>query len=296
MGRQQDVSTADIGIKSAEEGTQSPKDWESPGGKKDQGTGEKFREDPQLSGSGRINRQPQDLQEGSIREDLQLSGSGQVNAESPEKITGAVGIGNLNSPGQSASTPERTRDSGETCQIGKDALQVVLEQGGERDSGTGREEDQLSRVERKLLWLQIKLEKLIPGYTDGATQKKESITCGFYQEENQEQRKSPAAQATKGQQEEPLPVNSGEQFQNHALKCGHTPACTRQITIEEGRKPSPSGQSMSSTDGPPCPINRVERKRGGWKFRTMVSRLSGRGGFRRIVRQGGSSFPKGGTG
>jgi hypothetical protein len=30
-----------------------------------------------------------------------------------------------------------------------------------------------------------------------------------------------------GQQEEPIPVNPGEKFQNHALNYEHTPACTR---------------------------------------------------------------------
>jgi hypothetical protein len=62
-----------------------------------------------------------------------------------------------------------------------------------------------------------------------------------------------------GQQEEPVPETFGGAFQNHALKYRHTPTRTR-----KGRS-------------------------------TRVSRLAGRGGFRRLVREGGSSNPKGGA-
>jgi hypothetical protein len=149
---------------------------------------------------------------------------------------------------------------------------------GELSTCTGQEDYQLPWDERKLLSLEINLKELIPGYTDGVTRElipgytdgvaqEDLIKKGdFHQEDNQEQRRSTAAQAAKGQQKEPIPVNPGEHFQNHALRHGHTLACTRQIM----------------------------RRR--WKLRARVSRLSGRGGFRRIVRQGGSSNPKGGTG
>jgi hypothetical protein len=166
-------------------------------------------------------------------------------------------MGNLNPSRQSGGTQAATREHG-------NALQAVPERRGERDTYTGKEEDHLSWDERKLLWLQFKLEELIPGYTGGVTQMKKSRAGDLYQEENQEQRRSSAAHAAKGQQEEPLPVNPGEQFPNHALKYGHTPAFTRQISIRRGR----------------------------WKFRARVSRLSGRGGFKRIVEQGDSSNPK----
>jgi hypothetical protein len=52
----------------------------------------------------------------------------------------------------------------------------------ERDSSTGREEDQLSWTERKLLWLQIKLAELIPDYTDGVAQEEKIKMGDIYQD------------------------------------------------------------------------------------------------------------------
>jgi hypothetical protein len=63
-GLQQDASTADIGKKPAEEGTQSPKDWEPLGEEKVQSTRVEFREDQQLSGCGLADTQTLTPQEG----------------------------------------------------------------------------------------------------------------------------------------------------------------------------------------------------------------------------------------
>jgi hypothetical protein len=113
-------------------------------------------------------------------------------------------------------------------------------------------------IERKLSWLQTKLEELIPGYTDGVTQKVSSEEDGV-PKGNHEKRSTTAARAAKGQQEEPKPEEFGGDFQNHALKYRHT----------------------------------MTRTGKGWSAR--VSRPAGRGGFRRLARQGGSSNPKGGA-
>jgi hypothetical protein len=63
-GLQQDESTADIGKKPAEEGTQSPKDWEPLEVEKVQSTSVEFREDQQLSGCGLADTQTLTPQEG----------------------------------------------------------------------------------------------------------------------------------------------------------------------------------------------------------------------------------------
>jgi hypothetical protein len=134
-----------------------------------------------------------------------------------------------------------------------------VERKGEKvETCTGKEVVQLADVERKLSWLQTKLEELIPGYTDGVTQKFSSGEDGL-PKDNHEKRRTTAAQAAKGQQDTPLPEAFGGEFQNHALKDRHTPTRTRK----------------------------------GWSAR--VSRLAGRGGFRGLVRQGGPSNPKGGA-
>jgi hypothetical protein len=66
---------------------------------------------------------------------------------------------------------------------GEPILSVPKNDREEREIQTGKEEIKLSLDEKKL-WLQVKLEELNPGYTDGGTQKKESSSSGFYQEEN----------------------------------------------------------------------------------------------------------------
>jgi hypothetical protein len=84
-----------------------------------------------------------------------------------EKIADPIEKGNPNPSGQSRGNTHA-----------RESLIVVQEE-RERDTCPGKEEDQLSWDERRLLWLQIKLEELIPGYTDGVTQKKDSRTGGF---------------------------------------------------------------------------------------------------------------------
>jgi hypothetical protein len=142
---------------------------------------------------------------------------------------------------------------------------------GEINSDTGKEEKQLSdviqlsEVESMLLWLQIKLNELIPGYMDGVTQKISRRTGGLPKGQSREE-ETDRRSSGEGATESALTCESGGVFQNHALKYGHNPACTWKIR---------------------------KRRR---KFRTRVSRLAGRGGLRRLARQGGSSNPKGGAG
>jgi hypothetical protein len=79
------------------------------------------------------------------------------------------------------------------------------------DPWTGKEEVPLSDIERKLSWLQIKLEELIPGYTDGVTQKFSSDEDGL-PKDNHEKRSTTTAQAAKGNRKSPYLRNSGENF------------------------------------------------------------------------------------
>jgi hypothetical protein len=141
----------------------------------------------------------------------------------------------------------------------------IEREGEEAHTCTGKEDAQLSRVERKLLWLQMKLEELIPGYTDGVTQKISRGTdhLPIGQSGTEENVRRSSGEGATGRA---LTCESVGEFQNHALKYGHTPACTRKVKLKRG------------------------------KFHTRVSRLAERGGLRRLARQGGSSNPKGGAG
>jgi hypothetical protein len=162
------------------------------------------------------------------------------------------------SEGRQDDTDSRGQSMSNTCGLPCPIIRV--ERKDEKvEAWTGKMEVPLTDIERKLSWLQIKLEELIPGYTDGVTQEVSREEEDGLPKDNHEKRNTTAAQAAKGQQDTPLPENSGESFQNHALKNMHTPTRARQ----------------------------------GWS--TRVSRLAGRGGFRRLVRQGGSSNPKGGA-
>jgi hypothetical protein len=55
-----------------------------------------------------------------------------------------------------------------------------------------------------------------------------------------------------GQQEEPLPANPGEHFQNHALKYGRTPACTTEDQEEEEGKTAGKSGIRRSPRGVGC--------------------------------------------
>jgi hypothetical protein len=108
------------------------------------------------------------------------------------------------------------------------------------------------------------LNESIPGYTDGVTQKTSRGTEGLPEGQSREEENDRRSNG-EGAIGNALTCESGGVFQNHALKYGHTPACTR----------------------------KTKKKRK--KYRTRVSRLAGRrnDGSEELARQGGSSNPKG---
>jgi hypothetical protein len=100
--------------------------------------------------------------------------------------------------------------------------------------------------------LEIKLKELIPGYTDGVTQEpipgytdgvaqKNSRSSGDLPEGQSREEELDRRSSGEGAIGNALTCESWGVFQNHALKHGHTPACTRKITHEEQNSQSLTG-------------------------------------------------------
>jgi hypothetical protein len=95
----------------------------------------------------------------------------------------------------------------------------------------------------------------------------------LYQKDNQEQRSGATGRA--------LTCESRGVFQNHALQCAHTLACTRKTTNEEQNLPSGK--------------NRTRVSRPVFVFTERPVPDTGYARCTELVRQGGSNNPKGGA-